>query len=130
MRPRPTRQTSFRNEGPPPCLTTERGTGPRHVGPFHKRSKAKQGGGGGRGPPITWRSEAWWTRSQRIRTEGEIPFELALLETSPPPLYQQIARRAAALKSLGVRTSRIAAELSVDETTVRRALAWARRVPG
>jgi len=66
----------------------------------------------------------WWTRSQRIRTEGETPFELALLETSPPPLYQQVAPRAAVLKSLGIRTSRIASELGVDEKTVRRALGW------
>ena len=44
----------------------------------------------------------WWTRTQRIRTAAEIPFEVALLDTSPPPVYQCIARKALHLRKLGL----------------------------
>jgi hypothetical protein len=43
----------------------------------------------------------WWTRSQRIRTFGEIPFEVALLEAEERPVYQRIAEEALRLQRLG-----------------------------
>jgi len=45
----------------------------------------------------------WWTRSQRIRTFGEMPFEVALLEAEERP----VSRR-----------------LGVDTRTVRKAMTW------
>jgi hypothetical protein len=38
-----------------------------------------------------------WTRSQRIRTLAEIPLEVDLADNAPPPVYQQIATKAAEL---------------------------------
>jgi hypothetical protein len=32
-------------------------------------------------------SEGWWTRSQSIRTEGEVPFEVAIVD--PPEVCQR-----------------------------------------
>jgi len=69
---------------------------------------------------------AWWTRSQRIRTEGEVPFEAALTELSKAPVYQAIAEQAAHLHLLGMNPNRIAVHLGVDRTTVTRALRWIR----
>jgi hypothetical protein len=69
---------------------------------------------------------AWWTRSQRIRTEGEVPFEVALTELSKAPAYQEIAAQAAHLHLLGMNPNRIAVRLVVDRTTVTRALRWIR----
>jgi len=71
-------------------------------------------------------SEGWWTRSQRIRTEGEVPFEVALTELSKAPVYQAIAEQAAHLDLLGMNTNRIAVLLGVERTTVSRALRWIR----
>jgi|GEM_PF-1474332 len=65
---------------------------------------------------------AWWTRSQRIRTEGEAPFEVPLTELSKAPVYQEITQKAAHLHLLGMNPNRIAAHLGVDRTTVTRAL--------
>ena len=65
---------------------------------------------------------ACWTRSQRIRTEGEVPFEAALTELSKMPVYQAIAEHVAHLHLLGMNPNRIAVHLSVDRTTVTRAL--------
>jgi hypothetical protein len=69
---------------------------------------------------------AWWTRSQRIRTDGEVPFEVALAELSKAPAYQEIAAQAAHLHLLGMNPNRIAVRLVVDRTTVTRALRWIR----
>ena len=66
----------------------------------------------------------WWTRSQSIRTEGEVPFEAALLEAEERPMYQRIAEEAAHLRRLGMNLNRIAGYLGVDRTTVTRALRW------
>lgn len=71
-------------------------------------------------------SEGWWTRSQSIRTGGEVPFEVALTELSKAPVYQEIAEQAAHLHLLGMDPNRIAAHLGVDRTTVTRALRWIR----
>jgi hypothetical protein len=65
---------------------------------------------------------AWWTRSQNIRTEGEVPFEAAMTELSKVPVYQAIAEQAAHLHLLGMNPSHIAVHLGLDRTTVTRAL--------
>ena len=54
----------------------------------------------------------WWRRSQRIRTEGEVPFEVAIVNPLEVPTY------------IG-----IAVALKVDRTTVLRALRWVKNIP-
>jgi hypothetical protein len=71
----------------------------------------------------------WRTRSQRIRTAGEFAFEVALLDTDPPPLYQGIAREARQLEDLGLSHHRIAQKLGVADKTVTKAIAWQRSMP-
>jgi len=66
----------------------------------------------------------WWTRSQRIRTEGEVPFEVALSDLQMPPVYQRIAEEAFRLTQLGMNPNRIAGHLCVDRTTIMRSLYW------
>jgi len=69
-------------------------------------------------------SQAWWTRSQTIRTEGEMLFEVARVDLQEPPSYQKISEKAAHLRHLGMNPNRIAGHLGVDRTTVTRALRW------
>jgi DNA invertase Pin-like site-specific DNA recombinase len=69
-------------------------------------------------------SEGWWTRSQRIRTEGEVPFEVALFFQTEPPTYQKVADKVTHLSQLGMNPNRIAIRLGIDRTTVTRALRW------
>lgn len=69
---------------------------------------------------------AWWTRSQSIRTEGAIPFEVVLTELSKAPVYQEIAEQAVHLHLMGMNPNRIAVHLDVDRTTVTRSLRWIR----
>jgi DNA-binding CsgD family transcriptional regulator len=49
-------------------------------------------------------------------------FEAALFEAAKPPIYLQVAERAAALRGLGLAISRIAESLGVSEKTVSKAL--------
>jgi len=76
--------------------------------------------GAARNGPTGW----WWTRTQRIRTFSEIPFEVALLITAEPPKYQQIAEKALHLNQLGLANEAIARQLGVDGKTVAKALRW------
>ena len=71
-------------------------------------------------------SEDWWTRTQSIRTAGALAFEVALVETSDPPVYQRIARRAQRLRELGLSDRIIAARFGVTDKTVAKAIAWLR----
>jgi len=71
----------------------------------------------------------WWTRSQRIRTEGEVPFEVALYFRTEPPTYQKVADKAMHLSQLGMNSNRISAILKVDRTTITRALRWKKYAP-
>jgi hypothetical protein len=64
----------------------------------------------------------WWTRSQSIRTFGEIPFEVALLDAAEQPVYQRIAGEAAKLMRMRIRKSPIARRMGVDAKTVKKAL--------
>jgi DNA-binding NarL/FixJ family response regulator len=70
----------------------------------------------------------WWTRSQRIRTFAEIPFEAAILDTDTPPIYEKIAPRALQLQRLGMSSSAIAKRLGITDKTVAKAIAWFRHV--
>ena len=53
-------------------------------------------------------------------------YEVALIELSKAPAYQEIAAQAAHLHLLGMNPNRIAVRLVVDRTTVTRALRWIR----
>ena len=72
-------------------------------------------------------SYLWWTRTQRIRTAAEIPFEATLIETAEPPLFQRIAPKAMRLWELGLSLSRIARHLGVTDKTVAKALRTSQR---
>jgi hypothetical protein len=74
-------------------------------------------------------SEGWWTRSQSIRTEGEVPFEAALVDLSDVPNYVTIAEKVLHLQELTLSVNRIAAILGVDWKTVGRASRWIRGMP-
>ena len=52
--------------------------------------------------------------------------EVALVETSDPPAYQRIARRAQCLRELELSDLIIAARLGVTDKTVVKAIAWLR----
>jgi hypothetical protein len=71
----------------------------------------------------------WWTRSQSIRTEGAIPFEVAIAAPSEVPTYIGIAEKALHLKELNMNPNQIAVALKVDRTTVLRALRWVKSIP-
>ena len=70
------------------------------------------------------RKTKWWTRSQRIRTVAQLPFDVAILETSPPPAYQRIAHEADRLRRLGLSFTLIAEALKTSDKTVAKAIAW------
>ncbi len=65
----------------------------------------------------------WWTRSQRIRTAGELSFEVALLGGTDAPLYQRISQEVEQLHKLGLSVSGIARRLAVTDKTAAKALA-------
>jgi len=57
-----------------------------------------------------------------------MPFEAALLDTSPPPIYQQIAPKALHLHQLGPSRAAIARRLGVTRKTAAKAVARLRCV--
>jgi len=67
-----------------------------------------------------------WTRSQRIRTAATMPLSIAIVDGTPPPLYQRVADRAQQLRDLGMGTTAIARALGVDRKTICRSLSWGR----
>ncbi len=69
----------------------------------------------------------WWTRSQRIRTAGELRFQVSLVDTVMPPLYQNIAPKALHLQQLGLSFSSIARHLRVTDKTAAKGIAWMKR---
>ena len=71
-----------------------------------------------------WR---WWTRSQRIRTAAELPFQAVLVDAAAAPVYQRIASKALHLQQLGLGPAVIARRLGMDRKTVAKALAWLAR---
>lgn len=74
-----------------------------------------------------WRVE--WTRSQSIRTVGQVPFEVAILETEPEPTYLRISCEAKQLHALGMSNSAIARHLGTTDKTVAKSLAIVARAP-
>jgi len=69
----------------------------------------------------------WWTRTQRIRTVAELPFEAILADATAAPVYQQVASKALHLQQLGLRPAAIARRLGMDRKTVVKALTWRAR---
>jgi hypothetical protein len=66
-----------------------------------------------------------WTRTQRIRTAGALPFEVVLVDTEEePPVYQRIATKALHLRELGLSDRVIAQRLGVSDKTVGKAIRW------
>ena len=85
--------------------------------------------GGASGPAFTsenfvFRSEAWWTRTQRIRTVAAVPLEVPILEVKLPPVYQRIAQKAKHLRELGMTYPEIGEKLGVDRWAVGKAVRW------
>ena len=65
-----------------------------------------------------------WTRSQPIRTAGELSLRFSLLETRPSFAYQRIAPEAARLRLLGMSDLAIGRALGVADKTVTKAIRW------
>jgi len=85
-----------------------------------------QGGPDGGSNSLRSSSLRWWRRTQSIRTAGALPFEVALVETFEPPVYQRIARKALQLRELGLSDRAIARRLGVTDKTVTKAIGWLR----
>lgn len=64
----------------------------------------------------------WWRRTQRIRTAALIPLEVALPDTEPSPIYQQIAAEAFHLGQLRLTHLATAGNLNVTDKTVAEAI--------
>ena len=69
----------------------------------------------------------WWTRTQRLRTLAELPFEAEFRSVVPVPVYQRIAAEAAGMQDQGVRVAAIARHFGVDDHTAGKAMRWFRR---
>jgi hypothetical protein len=79
--------------------------------------------------PQALRRSTQWTRSQSIRTAAALPFEVVLVETAEPSVYQRIAETAMHLRELGLSDRVIAARLGVTDKTVAKAIRWLRGTP-
>ena len=66
---------------------------------------------------------SWWTRSQRIRTAAELPFEAILTDATAAPVYQRIASKALHLQQLGLGPLAISRKIGIDRKTVTKSLA-------
>lgn len=55
-----------------------------------------------------------------------MPLSIAIVDGTPPPLYQRVADRAQQLRDLGMGTTAIARALGVDRKTICRSLSWGR----
>jgi len=53
-----------------------------------------------------------------------VALEVALFDTTPPPVYQRIALKAVHLEQLGLSLTSIARMLSVTDKTVAKAIRW------
>lgn len=84
-------------------------------------------GTGGFSSPMKMQRFEWWTRTQRIRTQAEVSFEVVLRDEAAAPLYQRIAGKARHLHQLGLGPSAIARRLNTTDKTVVKALAWLAR---
>jgi len=57
-----------------------------------------------------------------------LQFEVALVDTTYLPIYQEIARIALQLRELGMSDRAVAARLGVTDKTVAKAVGWLRRM--
>jgi len=64
---------------------------------------------------------------RRIRTAASIPVDIPIAETREPPVYQQIAMKAARLRELGMTYPEIGQKLGVDRWTIGKAVRWLQR---
>ena len=69
----------------------------------------------------------WWTRTQRLRTVAELPFEAEFRAVVPGPVYQRIAAAAAGMNDQGVTVAAIGRHFGVDHHTVEKAVRWFRQ---
>ena len=63
----------------------------------------------------------WRTRSQPIRTFGEITASIKILPVHQPYLYQKLSRKATQLRLLGMSYGKIAESLHINKKTVTKA---------
>ena len=73
---------------------------------------------------IRFESFAKWTRTQRIRTVAQLPFDVAIVSTLQAPVYQRIAPKALHLRELGLTDTAIAGRLKVSDKTVAKGIRW------
>jgi UDP-N-acetylmuramoylalanine-D-glutamate ligase len=57
-----------------------------------------------------------------------MPFEVAILDTDTPPIYQQIAPKAFQLQHVGLSSSAIARRIGVTDKTMTKAVDWFRGI--
>jgi hypothetical protein len=76
---------------------------------------------------VSNKAERWWTRTQRIRTAAQRPFEAVLADASAAPAYQRLAAKALQLQQLGLGPLAIARRMRIDRKTVIKSLAWLAR---
>jgi DNA invertase Pin-like site-specific DNA recombinase len=81
-------------------------------------------------PLLSKQASIEWTRTQRIRTAGQVELEAALIDAGPAPVYEQIAAKAKHLRELGMSDRLIARTLGVSDKTVAKATQWPRRHQG
>ena len=89
-------------------------------------------------PGVPKKNRAWppfrdqariWTRTQRIRTAGALPFEVVLVDAEEEPsVYQRVATKALHLRDLGLSDRVIAQRLGVSDKTVGKAIRWLGRL--
>ena len=69
----------------------------------------------------------WRTRSQPIRTFGEITAHIKILPVHQPYLYQKLSQKATQLRLLGMTYQQIAKSLNITKKTAIRACKHERR---
>ena len=65
-----------------------------------------------------------WTRTQRLRTLAELPFEAEFRAVVRVPVYQRIAAEGARMQDRGVTVAAIGRHFGVDDHTVDKAIRW------
>jgi len=69
----------------------------------------------------------WRTRSQPIRTFGEITAHIKIFPVHQPYLYQKLSQKATRLRLLGMTYQQIAKSLNITKKTAIRACKYGRR---
>ena len=69
----------------------------------------------------------WRTRSQPIRTFGEITAHIKIFPVHQPYLYQKLSQKATQLRVLGMTYQQIAKSLNTNKKTAIRACKYGRR---